>query len=65
VFFPLDPDQVENAAPQKVLPSSTGASIALKKSDLSSKPATVLRGVLSVPGGPAYRIEAPVRQSLQ
>jgi DsbC/DsbD-like thiol-disulfide interchange protein len=65
VFFPLDPDQVENAAPQKVLPSSTGASIALKRSDLSSKPATVLRGVLSVPGGPAYRIEAPVRQSLQ
>jgi len=65
VFFPLDPDQIENAAPQKVMPSSTGAGIALKKSDLSSKPATVLRGVLSVPGGPAYRIEAPIRQSLQ
>jgi thiol:disulfide interchange protein DsbD len=65
VFFPLDPDQIENAAPQKVLPSGTGARIELRKSDLLSKAVTVLRGVLVVPDGPAYRIEAPVRQSLQ
>jgi hypothetical protein len=25
----------------------------------------VLRGVLAVPGGPAYRIEAPVRHPIQ
>jgi hypothetical protein len=65
IFFPLDPDQIENSAPQKILPSSTGARIDLKKSDLLTKPATALRGVLAIPGGPAYRIEAPVRQSLQ
>ena len=37
----------------------------LKKSDLLLKPITVLRGVLVIPGGPAYRIEAPVRQPIQ
>jgi DsbC/DsbD-like thiol-disulfide interchange protein len=65
IFFPLDPDQIENSAPQKVLSSGTGARINLKKSDFLVKPVTVLRGVLFIPGGPAYRIEAPVRQSLQ
>ena len=65
IFFPLDADQIENAAPQKVLPSSTGLRIDLRKSDLLTKPVTVLRGVLALPDGPAYRIEAPVRQSLQ
>lgn len=37
----------------------------LKKSDLLLKPVPVLRGVLGLPAEPAYRIEAPVRQSLQ
>jgi hypothetical protein len=37
----------------------------LKKSDLLVRPITVLRGVLVLAGGEAYRIEAPVRQSLQ
>lgn len=65
VFFPFDPGQVDNAAPQKVQPSKTGARIVLKKSDLLAKPITVLRGVLVVPGRPAYRIEAPVRHPIQ
>jgi len=29
------------------------------------KPIQVLRGVLAIPGGPAYRIDAPVQQSIQ
>ena len=64
-FFPLDPGQIDNAAPQKLQPTSNGAKIALKKSDLLLKPISVLRGVLVIPGFPAYRIEAPVRQPIQ
>lgn len=64
-FFPLDPGQIDNPAPQKLQPTSTGAKITLKKSDLLVKPITILRGVLVIPGGPAYRIEAPVRQPIQ
>jgi DsbC/DsbD-like thiol-disulfide interchange protein len=64
-FFPLDPGQIDNPAPQKLQPSSTGATMILKKSDLLLKPIAVLRGVLVIPGSPAYRIEAPVRQPIQ
>jgi DsbC/DsbD-like thiol-disulfide interchange protein len=64
-FFPLDPGQIDNPAPQKLQPTSNGAKITLKKSDLLVKPITVLRGVLVISGGPAYRIEAPVRQPIQ
>jgi thiol:disulfide interchange protein DsbD len=65
IFFPLDPGQIDNPAPQKLEPMPNGATIGLKKSDLLLKPITVLRGVLVIPGDPAYRIEAPVRESLQ
>jgi thiol:disulfide interchange protein DsbD len=65
IFFPLDPGQIDNPAPQKLEPMPSGAKITLKKSDLLLKPINVLRGVLAVPGGPAYRIEAPVRHPIQ
>jgi DsbC/DsbD-like thiol-disulfide interchange protein len=65
IFFPLGPGQIDNPAPQKLQPSHTGATLILKKSDLLLKPISVLRGVLVIPGGPAYRIEAPVRQPIQ
>jgi thiol:disulfide interchange protein DsbD len=64
-FFPLDPGQIDNPAPQNLQPSHTGATLILKKSDQLLKPITLLRGVLVIPGSPAYRIEAPVRQPLQ
>ena len=64
-FFPLQPGQIDNPAPQKIQPSATGVTITLKKSDLLLRPIAVLRGVLVIPGGPAYRIEAPVRQPIQ
>lgn len=64
-FFPLDPGQIDNPAPQKFQPSHPDATLTLKKSDLLIKPITILRGVLIIPGGPAYRIEAPVRQPIQ
>jgi DsbC/DsbD-like thiol-disulfide interchange protein len=65
IFFPLDPGQIDNPAAQKLQPMPSGAKITLKKSDLLLKPISVLRGVLAVPRGPAYRIEAPVRHPLQ
>jgi DsbC/DsbD-like thiol-disulfide interchange protein len=65
IFFPLDPGQIDNPAPQKLQSTASGAKIALKKSDLLLKPINVLRGVLVIPGGPAYRIEAPVRRPIQ
>jgi DsbC/DsbD-like thiol-disulfide interchange protein len=64
-FFPLDPGQIDNPAPQKLQPSGAGIKITLKKSDLLLKPITILRGVLVIPGSPPYRIEAPVRQPIQ
>jgi DsbC/DsbD-like thiol-disulfide interchange protein len=64
-FFPFDPGQIDNPAPQKLQPSHTGATLTLKKSDELLKPITILRGVLVIPGSPAYRIEAPVRQPIQ
>ena len=64
-FFPLEPGQIDNPAPQKMQPRASGLKITLKKSDLLVKPITVLRGVLALPGGPAYRIDAPVHQSIQ
>lgn len=60
-FFPLDPNQVDNAAPQRLRSSPDGVKIALKKSDLLIKPVQLLRGVLVLPGDTAYRIEAPVQ----
>lgn len=65
VFFPLEPGQVDNPAPQKIQSSRAGVRIVLKKSDMLLNPITVLRGVLVVPDGPAYRIDAPVRQPIQ
>jgi DsbC/DsbD-like thiol-disulfide interchange protein len=65
IFFPLGPGQVDNPAPQKLQTSHTGVTLTLKKSDLLLKPISVLRGVLVIPGGPAYQIEAPVRQPIQ
>jgi len=64
-FFPLDPGQIDNPAPQKVQPMPHGAKITMKKSDLLLKPISTLRGVLVMPGSPAYRIEAPASQPIQ
>jgi thiol:disulfide interchange protein DsbD len=61
-FFPLDPNQIENAAPQKFEPSTIGGKLALKKSDQLLKPIKVLRGLVILPGGESYRVEAPVKE---
>lgn len=64
-FFPLHAGEIDNPAPQKVQSTPSGAKITMKKSDLLIKPISTLRGVLVIPGSPAYRIEAPARQPIQ
>jgi thiol:disulfide interchange protein DsbD len=64
-FFPLDPGQIDNSAPQKVQSTPSGAKIIMKKSDLLLKTISTLRGVLVMPSSPAYRIEAPAHQPIQ
>jgi thiol:disulfide interchange protein DsbD len=59
-FFPLEPNQIENAAPQKASPSSRGIRIEMQKSDQLLKPPPRLSGVLVLAAGQGYVIEAPV-----
>lgn len=62
-FFPLEPGQVDNAAPQTVQPRPRQFReliMTLKKSEILLKPIKVLRGVLVLPGDGIYQIEVPV-----
>ena len=59
-FFPLEEDQVDNAAPQSVMPAPRGVQIKLKKSDQLLKPIAVLKGVLVLSPGRAYEVTAAV-----
>ncbi len=58
-FFPLEEDQVDNAAAQAVMPTPRGVQIKLKKSDQLLKPINVLKGVVVLPNG-AYEVSAAV-----
>jgi len=59
-FFPHDPGQIDNAAPQKAVTTPAGVRITLKKSEVLAKPISSLRGLLELAGGEAYQINAPV-----
>jgi DsbC/DsbD-like thiol-disulfide interchange protein len=61
-FAPLEPLQIENAAPQETASTERGVRLILKKSDQFLKPLLRLRGVLVLPRG-AYLIDAPVAPS--
>jgi DsbC/DsbD-like thiol-disulfide interchange protein len=62
-FFPLQSQQVENAAPQQASPFLRGVRIRLKKSDQMLKPIAELKGVLVVSPDQAYVIAATVRNA--
>jgi len=62
-FFPLEPNQFENAAAQKAIPSPLGIRLELQKSDQLLKSPSRLTGVLVLAGGQGYLIEAPVATS--
>jgi len=60
VFFPLAESQIDNAAPQKLLPVATGFRLTLRKSDQLRKPIERLKGVLVLSADRAYLIDVPL-----
>lgn len=63
-FFPLLPEQIENAAPQPVKAVPVGAKITLKKSEELLKPLHVLKGLLVLNGRESYIVDAPVTPAM-
>jgi len=59
-FFPLEEDQIDNAAVQGVAPYPRGVVIKLKKSDQLLKPISALKGVVVLGPGRAFEVSAPV-----
>jgi len=59
-FFPLEEDQVDNAAVQGLAATPRGVQIKLKKSDQLTKPITALKGVVVLGPGQAFEVSAPV-----
>jgi len=61
-FFPLEPDQIDNAAPQTATAVPGGVRLALRKSDLLARAPARLEGVLELGPNLAYTVSAPVRE---
>lgn len=59
-FFPLEENQIDNAAVQGLTATPRGMQIKLKKSDQLSKPITVLKGLVVLGPGQAFELSAPV-----
>jgi thiol:disulfide interchange protein len=57
-FFPLEQNQIQNAAPQPVEAVDGGIKISLKKDENFRTPLTQLNGVLLLADGTAYEIHA-------
>jgi thiol:disulfide interchange protein DsbD len=63
-FFPLEESQIDNSAPQKIVPVATGFQLALHKSDQLLKPIKRLRGVLELSANEKYWIDEMVGDNL-
>lgn len=61
VFFPLELSQVNDSAAQVVAPLPNGVRLTLTKSSQLVKDPAALRGVITLSGGRAHTIEAPLR----
>lgn len=59
-FFPLEPSQVDDSAPQEVEVAGRQLRLRLRQSDQLTSPPPALRGVLAFPSGPAVVVAAPV-----
>ena len=59
-FFPLEESQVDNSAPQKIVPVANGFQLTLRKSDQLLKPIKRLKGVLELSGNQTYLIDVVV-----
>jgi DsbC/DsbD-like thiol-disulfide interchange protein len=60
LFFPLIESQIDNAAPQKIEPTSDGFRLILRKSDQLLKPIHRLKGVLELSAEESYQVDVPV-----
>jgi DsbC/DsbD-like thiol-disulfide interchange protein len=61
-FFPLEPEQIENAAPQNISATPGGLTLHLRKSNHLLKPISRLKGVIVV-AGTAYLVDVPILES--
>jgi DsbC/DsbD-like thiol-disulfide interchange protein len=59
-FFPLNPDQIDNAAPQIVAPAERGAQLTLQKADPLSKSISMLKGIVLLAPDRAFDVAVPV-----
>lgn len=62
-FFPLEPNQIENAAPQNASPIPRGIRLKLRRSDQMLKPVATLAGVLVLNSARSYVIKVPIHTS--
>ena len=62
-FFPLNAEQIENAASQEATAIPGGIRLHLKKSKHLLKPIPRLEGVVVFASGKAYVVNVPVSQS--
>ena len=60
VFFPSEPQVIENASPQKLSSTSVRAQLALDRVTGAKKPAA-LKGVLILNGAEAYNVNLPIK----
>jgi DsbC/DsbD-like thiol-disulfide interchange protein len=63
IFLPLAESQVSNAAPQTLVPTATGFTLTLRKSDQLLKPIARLKGILVLSGEQPYSIDVPIAKS--
>lgn len=59
-FFPLDPNVIENSAPQAFASTEDGFRLTLRKSEQLAKPVATLRGLLVFGPQSAFEVAAPV-----
>lgn len=59
-FFPLEPGQIDDSAPQALTPLVDGFRLELRKSAQLVKDPAALHGVVSLPDGRSFEIAAPV-----
>ena len=59
-FFPLAESQIDNSAPQVIVPAATGFALTLRKSDQLLKPIKRLEGVLELAANQTYVIDAAI-----
>jgi DsbC/DsbD-like thiol-disulfide interchange protein len=59
-FFPLEESQIDNSAPQKVVPTATGFQLTLRKSDQLLHPIKQLKGVLELSANQTYLVDVAV-----